>query len=160
MQSPYALAAAWLGLAFVSALISTRTGIAVSLVEILVGVLVGNAFHLQTTGWIDFLAGFGSGLLTFLAGAEIEPQVIRKRWKETLSIGFTSFLFPFVLALLFARFVAGWTWGAAQIAGIALSTTSVAVVYAVLVETGFNETSLGRVILAACFVTDRWMRAP
>ena len=59
-----------------------------------------------------------------------------------------------MLALLFARFVAGWTWGAAQIAGIAPSTTSVAVVYAVLVETGFNETSLGRVILAACLVTD------
>src|SRR6266542_2301436 len=153
MGSPYAVAAIWIGLAFASALISTRTGIAVSLVEILVGVAVGNALHLQTTSWIDFLAGFGSGLLTFLAGAEIEPQVIAKRWRETLSIGFVSFLFPFVLALLFARFVAGWTWQASEIAGVALSTTSVAVVYAVIVDTGFNETSLGRVILAACFVT-------
>jgi Kef-type K+ transport system membrane component KefB len=154
MGSPYAVAAVWIGLAFASALVSTRTGIAVSLVEILVGALVGNLFHVQTTSWIDFLAGFGSGLLTFLAGAEIEPKIIAKHWKETLSIGFVSFLFPFLLALAVARFLAGWDWRAAEIAGIALSTTSVAVVYAVLVESGFNETSLGRVILAACFVTD------
>ncbi len=154
MHTPYAIAAVWIGLALGSALVSARTGIAVSLVEILVGILVGNLFHVETTSWIDFLAGFGSGLLTFLAGAEIEPQVIGKHWKETLSIGFASFLLPFLLAMGFARWVAGWDWHAAQIAGIALSTTSVAVVYAVMVETGFNETRLGRVILASCFVTD------
>jgi Kef-type K+ transport system membrane component KefB len=154
MQSPYALAAVWFALAFGSALISARTGIAVALVEILAGVAFGNVFHLQATGWIDFLAGFGSGLLTFLAGAEIEPATVRKRWKEVLSMGLASFLLPFGLAVIFARVVAGWSWGAAEIAGIALSTTSVAVVYAVMVDTGFNETKLGRVILAACFATD------
>ena len=42
----------------------------------------------------------------------------------------------------------------AQIAGISLSTTSVAVVYAVMVETGFNRTEIGKIILAACFVND------
>jgi Kef-type K+ transport system membrane component KefB len=154
MGSPYAVAAVWIALAFGSALISIRTGVAVALIEILVGALVGNLFHVQSTSWIDFLAGFGSGLLTFLAGAEIEPKIIAKHWKETLSIGFVSFLFPFVLALGVARYLAGWDWRAAEIAGIALSTTSVAVVYAVLVESGFNETNLGRLILAACFVCD------
>jgi Kef-type K+ transport system membrane component KefB len=154
MGSPYAIAAVWIGLALLSAVIAARVGIAVSLIEILVGVLVGNLFHLPSATWIDFLAGFGSGLLTFLAGAEIEPQVIGRHWRQTLSIGFASFLLPFLLAMLFARYVAGWDWRAAQIAGVALSTTSVAVVYAVMVETGFNETTLGRVILAACFVTD------
>ena len=154
MASPYTIATIWIGLAFLSAILAARVGISVSLIEILVGVLVGNLFHVPTATWIDFLAGFGSGLLTFLAGAEIEPQVIGRHWKQTISIGFASFLFPFGLALLFARFAAGWDWKAAQIAGIALSTTSVAVVYAVMVETGFNETNLGRVILAACFVTD------
>jgi len=154
MASPYAIAAIWIGLAFLSAILAARVGISVSLIEILVGVLVGNLFHVPSATWIDFLAGFGSGLLTFLAGAEIEPQVIGRHWKQTISIGFASFLFPFGLAFLFARFAAGWDWKAAQIAGIALSTTSVAVVYAVMVETGFNETNLGRLILAACFVTD------
>jgi Kef-type K+ transport system membrane component KefB len=35
-----------------------------------------------------------------------------------------------------------------------MSTTSVAVVYAVMVETGFNKTEIGKIILAGCFVTD------
>jgi Kef-type K+ transport system membrane component KefB len=143
-----------MGLAFVAAVIAARTGVAVALIEILIGVVVGNAFELHSTAWVDFLAGFGSGLLTFLAGAEIEPRTIARHWRETISIGFISFLFPFVGAMCFAHWVAGWDWRGAEIAGIALSTTSVAVVYAVMVETGFNETNLGRVILAACFICD------
>jgi len=154
MSNPYAIGALWLGLAFVAALVSSRTGIAVALVEIVVGAIAGNTFALSSTPAVDFLAGFGSALLTFLAGAEIEPSVIRREWKQTLGIGFVSFLAPFVGALLFARFVIGWEWHAAEIAGVALSTTSVAVVYAVMVESGLNETWLGKVILAACFVTD------
>jgi glutathione-regulated potassium-efflux system ancillary protein KefC len=39
-------------------------------------------------------------------------------------------------------------------AGVAMSTTSVAVVYAVMLEFGFNTTEYGKTILAACFVTD------
>lgn len=39
-------------------------------------------------------------------------------------------------------------------AGGALSTTSLAVVYAVMLETGFNETDFGKGILAACFAND------
>jgi Kef-type K+ transport system membrane component KefB len=154
LSNPYTVAAIWLGLAFVAAVVAGRTGLAVALVEIVIGIVAGNVFELHSTAWIDFLAGFGSGLLTFLAGAEIEPSVIKNHWKQTLSIGFVSFLFPFLLAMAFARWVVGWDLRAAQIAGIALSTTSVAVVYAVMVETGLNETSLGKVILAACFVTD------
>lgn len=153
-MNPYATAAVWMGLAFVAAVIAARTGVAVALIEILIGIVVGNAFQLHSTAWVDFLAGFGSGLLTFLAGAEIEPRTIAKHWRETISIGVISFLFPFLGAMFSAHWVAGWDWRAAEIAGIALSTTSVAVVYAVMVETGFNETNLGRVILAACFITD------
>jgi Kef-type K+ transport system membrane component KefB len=154
MNNPYTVAAIWMGLAFLAAVIAGRIGIAVALVEIVVGIVAGNVLHLQTTVWIDFLAGFGSGLLTFLAGAEIEPSVVRKHWKQTLSIGFVSFLLPFLGAMAFARWAIGWDLRAAEIAGVALSTTSVAVVYAVMVESGLNETSLGKIILAACFVTD------
>ena len=42
----------------------------------------------------------------------------------------------------------------AEIGGVALSTTSVAVVYAVMIETGLNRHDIGKLILAACFVTD------
>ena len=56
--------------------------------------------------------------------------------------------------MAYAYYIAGWNPQAAQIAGIALSSTSMAVVYAVMVETGLNETELGKLILAACFVND------
>jgi Kef-type K+ transport system membrane component KefB len=65
-----------------------------------------------------------------------------------------GFFAPYLGCLLFARYGLGWPWPQAQIAGIALSTTSVAVVYAVMVETGYNRTELGKVILAACFIND------
>ena len=148
------IAALWMGLALAAALGSVQFGISVALVEILLGFLAGNTFHLSSTPWIDFLAGSGSVLLTFLAGAEIDPDVLRTNLRESLTIGFFSFLAPAVGAFAAAYWVFGWNLHAAEIAGVALSTTSVAVVYAVMVESGRNETELGKVILAACFVTD------
>jgi Kef-type K+ transport system membrane component KefB len=148
------VAAAWMGLALAASLISIRLGISVALIEIAFGVFAGNFLGLQTTAWIDFLATFGSVLLTFLAGSEIEPAALRRHLRPTLAIGTISFLLPFLGAWQFAEHVSGWDHRAALIAGIALSTTSVAVVYAVMVETGLNATDLGKTILAACFVTD------
>lgn len=148
------IAAAWMGLALIASLFSIRVGISVALAEIFIGILAGNFLDLKSTPWIDFLATFGSGLLTFLAGAEIDPGALRRHLKPSLAIGFVSFIVPFGVALAFTRFVAGWDWRASEIAGIALSTTSVAVVYAVMIETGLNQTDLGKLILAACFVTD------
>jgi hypothetical protein len=154
------IAAIWMGLAFIASLISIRVGISVALIEIVVGVIVGNIhFHggqhlLQTTDWINFLAMLGSGVLTFLAGAEIDPASLRANLRASMAIGILSFLLPFVFVWLFAQFVLGWPLHQAQIAGIALSTTSVAVVYAVMIEGGLGQTPMGKTILAACFITD------
>jgi Kef-type K+ transport system membrane component KefB len=154
MDNIWLIAAAWMGVALLASLISIRVGISVALIEICLGVVAGNFLHFQTTPWIDFLASFGSILLTFLAGAEIEPESLRKHLKPSLVIGGVGFLFPFLGAFAFAFFVTHWSLHAAEIAGIALSTTSVAVVYAVMVETGLNNTELGKLILAACFIND------
>ncbi|HSE43896.1 MAG TPA: cation:proton antiporter [Gemmatimonadales bacterium] len=147
-------ASAWMALALLASLVSIRFGISVALIEILVGVLAGNFGGLHSTPWIDFLATFGSGLLTFLAGAEIDPDALRRHLKPAFAIGLVSFAAPFVAGAVFAFYVAHWTRDASWIAGIALSTTSVAVVYAVMLETGLNRTELGKLILAACFITD------
>ena len=116
--------------------------------------IAGNLLGLTTTPWIDFLASFGGIVLTFLAGAEVDPSLLRHRFRESVVIGGLSFLFPFIAAVLFAYFVAGWDLRQSEIAGVALSTTSLAVVYAVLVETGLTETEIGKIIMAATFVTD------
>ncbi|MEX1186156.1 MAG: cation:proton antiporter [Gemmatimonadaceae bacterium] len=147
-------ASLWMALALAASVISIRVGISVALIEILVGVIAGNLFGTQTAPWIDFLAAFGAMLLTFLAGAEIDPDSLKRHLKPALVIGAVGFIAPFLAAGAFAYWVAGWEPHAAYIAGIALSTTSVAVVYAVMVETGLNRTELGKLILAACFVND------
>jgi Kef-type K+ transport system membrane component KefB len=133
---------------------SVELGISVAIIEICLGVIAGNFLELQTTPWIDFLASFASILLTFLAGAEVDPDLLQQKWKESLLIGGLSFLAPFLGAWAFAWGVLGWTSQASQIAGVALSTTSLAVVYAVLVETGLTETEIGKIIMASTFVTD------
>jgi len=72
------VAAIWVGLALIASLISIRLGISVALVEILIGVIAGNFLGIhQTTEWINFLAMLGSGVLTFLAGAEIDPVSLK-----------------------------------------------------------------------------------
>jgi Kef-type K+ transport system membrane component KefB len=154
-QNVWFIAAIWMALAFSASLISIWAGISVALVEILVGVIAGNFLGIHaTTDWINFLALLGSGVLTFLAGAEIDPRSLKANLRASGFIGVLSFGVPFVSIWLFAQFMLGWPLQQAQIAGIALSTTSVAVVYAVMIEGGYNDTSMGKTILAACFITD------
>src|SRR5438552_1379927 len=144
----------WLGLALASALLSIRLALSVALIEIVMGALGGNIIGLPLTPWVNYLAGFGAILLTFLAGAEVDMDVVRRNVGASVGIGFASFLLPYLGCMLAARYLLDWPWPQAQIAGISLSTTSVAVVYAVMVETGLNKTELGKIILAACFITD------
>jgi Kef-type K+ transport system membrane component KefB len=132
----------------------------VALIEIVVGVAAGNIHFgdgqqiLRSTDWTNFLAMLGSGVLTFLAGAEIDPVSLRANLRASAAIGVAAFLLPFAGVWLFTQFVLGWPVHQAQIAGIALSTTSVAVVYAVMIETRHCDTPLGKMILAACFIND------
>lgn len=160
MESVWFTATAWIGVALLASLISIRLGISVALVEIFLGCVAGNLGSyfgwtvFQPTAWINFLAGFASVVLTFLAGAEIEPEAFRRLWKPSVAIGLVSFLFPFLGCMAYAYYMGKWNTQASQIAGIALSTTSMAVVYAVMVETGLNDTDLGKLILTACFITD------
>jgi Kef-type K+ transport system membrane component KefB len=154
----YYVAATWLGMALLASVVSIRIAVPAALVEIVVGALAGNIpgirGHVTQTDVVVFLASVGSLVLTFLAGAEIDPVSLRGHWKASLSIGLVSFLLPFLAAFGFCGLVLGWPLHAAEIGGIALSTTSVAVVYAVMVETGLNRHDLGKLILAACFITD------
>lgn len=141
-------------LVVIAGTISIEIGISAAIIEILFGVFAGNFFHITPTPWLAFMASFGSILLTFLAGTEVDLKVMKENFSESLIIGGISFLAPFVLVFGFTHFLAGWTIEASKIAAIALSTTSLAVVYAVLVETGLSKTQLGKIIMASTFVTD------
>jgi len=154
MDNIWFASALWIGLALAASVISIWAAISVALIEIMVGAVAGNIIGLPLSPWVNYLAGFGAILLTFLAGTEVDADVVRRNFGASVGVGIVSFLAPYLGCLLAARHVLGWSWPEAQIAGIALSTTSVAVVYAVMVETGLNKTELGKIILAACFITD------
>jgi Kef-type K+ transport system membrane component KefB len=154
MENVWFQSALWMALALVAAMASLWITISAALFEIIVGALAGNTVGLPLTPWIDYIASFGAIVLTFLAGTDIDPHVVKKNLASSVTIGLMGFFAPYLGCLLFARYGLGWPWPQAQIAGIALSTTSVAVVYAVMVETGYNRTELGKIILAACFIND------
>jgi len=162
MTGVWALAALWVGLALIASLLSIWLRIATALSEIVVGTIaqliigaaIGSAVLGTDESWVKFLAGIGAIVLTFLAGAELDPVVFRAKWKEAVSVGLASFAFPFLGCAAAARWLLGWDVMPSWLAGVAMSTTSVAVVYAVMVEFGFNRTGYGKTILAACFITD------
>lgn len=162
MTEIWTQAAIWLGLALLASLLSIWLRVATALSEIVVGAIaqlfigafVGAALLGADQSWIKFLAGTGAILLTFLAGAELDPRVLRKSWREAGAIGLVSFAAPFLGCAALAYWVLGWSVDASWLAGVALSTTSVAVVYAVMLEFGLNKTDYGKTVLAACFITD------
>ena len=154
MENIWFQSALWMALALVAAVGSLFVTISAALFEIVVGALAGNTVGLSLTPWIDYIASFGAIVLTFLAGTDIDPHVVKRNFASSITIGLMGFFAPYLGCLLLARYGLGWPWPEAQIAGIALSTTSVAVVYAVMVETGYNRTELGKIILAACFIND------
>lgn len=140
-------------LVFCSSLISLRVGVSVAIIEIILGVIVGN-IGLQTADWMVYFASFGGIMLTFLAGAEVDIRLMKEKFKESFLIGAFSFLTPFAAAFFYTYYVAGWTLSASLIAGTTLSETSLAVVYSALVETNLSRTEIGKLIMAATFITN------
>ncbi|MBV8243176.1 MAG: cation:proton antiporter [Hyphomicrobiales bacterium] len=162
MTNVWALAALWLSLALIAGLLSIWLRISTALSEIVVGTVaqlifgavIGSAVLGTDESWIKFLSGIGAIVLTFLAGAELDPAVFKLKWKEAIAVGLASFFLPFLGCAAGAHYVLGWEVMPSWLAGVAMSTTSVAVVYAVMLEFGFNTTEYGKTVLAACFVTD------
>jgi Kef-type K+ transport system membrane component KefB len=162
LEQLFLIAAAWLGLAIVAAILAYHLRISLALVEICVGVAVAGVVHyVYGTGvagandeWLRFLASSGAILLTFLAGSELDGEVMRKKTREVAIVGGVGFMAPFLGCAAVAFFILDWGLRASLLCGIALSTTSMAVVYAVMLETGFNRTEFGKGILGACFIND------
>jgi Kef-type K+ transport system membrane component KefB len=162
MLTMFVVASVWLGLAVVSTILANRLKISMALMEITVGAIAGFIFakyfnpnFMQANSdWIKFIASTGAVVLTFLAGAELDYHTIKDTFKEVTVVGFIGFLSPFIGCTLIAYYILGWSYQSSLLAGVALSTTSMAVVYAVMIEYGFNKTKYGKGILGACFIND------
>lgn len=162
MERIYTIASLWLGLGVLATIIAYHIRTSIALVEICMGIIAATVanhfFGPDALGsnleWLRFLAGTGAILLTFLAGTELDPKSMSDKKKEVIIVGFIGFLSPFLGCTALARFILHWETQSSWLAGVALSTTSMAVVYAVMLETGLNKTDFGKGILGACFIND------
>lgn len=162
MTEIFFTATIWLFLAVLATILANKLKISMALIEICVGALAGyfcSHYFVQDVlktneEWLRFVASTGAVLLTFLAGAELEPSTLKSKRKEVIIVGIVGFLMPFLGATAVAKYLLHWELRASLLAGIALSTTSMAVVYSVMLEYGFNKTEFGKGILGACFVND------
>ena len=119
---PIELAAVLTAGVVLASMLSVEFGIAVALFELGLGVVLGNVFALDAgEPWLVFIASFASIVLTFLAGAEVDPDDFKERFGATMAIGIVSFLGPFVVAFGVAYGLLDWTLKAALIAGTVFS---------------------------------------
>jgi len=140
-------------LIFAASALSLKLGVSVAIFEVLLGLAAGN-LGLRAEEWMLYIAGFGGIVLTFLAGAEVDVKLLRDNFRKAAAVGLGSFLAPLAAGYLFCRYGAGWSAQASLLAGIALSETSVAVVYSVVTETGLGGSRTGKLLLACTFLTN------
>jgi Kef-type K+ transport system membrane component KefB len=151
-MSSIALATVLAAAILVASMLSVELALSVALIELVAGVVVGNAFDVSSPDWLAFVASFAGIVLMFLAGVEVDVLHLRREWRGASAIGLVSFAAPAAAVYLLARYGLDWNRRQSEIAGIALAATSVAVVYALVVETGLNRTALGKRLMAATFV--------
>ena len=70
--------------------------VAGTVAQLFIGALVGPIGFGVSSGWIRFLAGTGAIVLTFLAGAELNPSIFRTKWKEAMVVVLVGFFGPFL----------------------------------------------------------------
>jgi Kef-type K+ transport system membrane component KefB len=135
-------------------LIGVRTRISSSIFEVLAGIIVANALGMTLPSWLDLFGTFGGLVLTFMAGAEVEFVLLKSKAKESFGIGTMAFVAPLLGIFLFLTLATDWTFQARLAGSLALTTTSVAVVFAVLTEYGIIKVPFARTIIAVTFVND------
>jgi glutathione-regulated potassium-efflux system ancillary protein KefC len=138
----------------IAGIIAIRAKISSSIIEVMLGVILANVLSVKIESWLDFLATFGGLTLTFLAGAEVESKLLKRKAKASGIIGSLAFVAPLIAEIVFISLVTNWAWPTKFAMSLALTTTSVAVVYAVLTEYEIMKTDLGRTIVAVTFVND------
>jgi glutathione-regulated potassium-efflux system ancillary protein KefC len=125
-----------------------------AIVEVVAGLLLALAVDVRPLGWLAFLAQFGLLGLMFMAGFEVDPAILARRWRASLGIGLASFALPLVGLYAIARMWFGLPSQAAGLVGIGLSTTSLALVYQFLRERDALASEDGQIMFAAAMVVD------
>jgi len=102
---------------------------------------------------LNELANIGIIFLMFLAGMEMNIEIVKRDLKETILLGMMTFLLPFVSGFFLAQlFHLGFK--VSLLVGVILSTTSISVVIPVLKQMDLVTTRLGSLIIGSATIDD------
>ena len=136
-----------------SGFVALELGFATAIAELLAGITAHELISFQSTEVIVVLADIGILILMYVAGLEIDLDVLRQSFKPSVAIGFSSFIFPFISIIFISKYLLCFTTEQALLTGIALSTTSIAIVYPTLRQSGALNKER-KMILSAAMITD------
>jgi len=143
-----------IGLIIFAGLVAIELKITSAIFEIIAGCIAVNFFNFSSAEVINVLADFGILALMFFAGLEIDFDVLKKNAKSSMVVGSASFLSPFLAVYFITLHFMGFSYEQALLTGIALSTTSIAIVYPMLLKSKERLDDTGKKILSAAMVVD------
>ena len=143
-----------IGLIIFAGLVAIELKITSAIFEIIAGCIAVNFFNFSSAEVINVLADFGILALMFFAGLEIDFDVLKKNAKSSMVVGSASFLSPFLAVYFITLHFMDFSYEQALLTGIALSTTSIAIVYPMLLKSKERLDDTGKKILSAAMVVD------
>ncbi|MEA3254474.1 MAG: cation:proton antiporter, partial [Candidatus Altiarchaeota archaeon] len=124
-----------------SGVVAMEIGIITAIAELMAGIIVQLMLHhkllsFDTPEMIEVLANIGVLTLMYVAGLEIDLDLLRTKFRKSIILGTSSFIFPFTAILLLATYITPLFFlldsQQALLIAIIISSTSIAVIYPVL----------------------------
>jgi len=136
-----------------SGFIAIELGMSAAIIEVIAGILAKELVSFQSTEVIDLLANIGIITLMYVAGLEIDIDLLKQNIKPAATIGSISFALPFIAVFLASFYILSMNQQQSLIAAIALSATSIPMIYSIMKTAGFSIAKK-RLILSIAMIND------
>ena len=141
-------------LILLAGVVSIEIGVSTAMIEIIVGVIGSNLLGIRSESWFDFIANYGLLGIMLFAGFETNPDVLKKHAKKNLVIGFVGYFFPFTSIFITTFLILRYPLNVCILLSLGLSTTSLALVYAVIRERQAWSTPTIQIMLGSAMIMD------
>jgi len=144
-----------LGFILFCSFIAAEVGVATSILILFGGVVAQYTILIDAPEMIAVFANIGLLTLLYMAGLEIDFDLMREEIKPALIMGFSSFIYPFSAILILTVYFIGIEPYTALLATIAISATSIAVIYPILrSRSGGTLDESGKLILSSAMIAE------
>ena len=138
---------------FIVGILSLKIKVTPIFLEVIAGLIVGNFFLFEPNQTLNILSGMGILVLMYMAGLEIDFDFLKKKIKPSLYIGGLNFFIPFFGISFFCYYIYNMLFIQAILIALALSTTSIAIVFPILASKG-KLTQDMKLILSSVMIVD------